>query len=312
MNQSRAVTEGAIFAGIYIVLLFITVFVPLLSIISIILLPIPFVIYTYRYGVKYASIMFIATLLITMIVATVFSLPTTILMGLGGMSLGWALNEGKGTYETWARGAIGFSLGLGFVYVITQFVFEINWTEEIREMIDNSLETSINLFTQFGYELDEASINLLTEQMQSYLYLIPTGIVIFGVLLAFLTLWISYKIINRLENKSYHFPKFRDFKLPNSLIWYYLAGIILVWIFTDPSETMYLVAINLYTLTGLLLVLQGISFMFFFTHYKKWSKAIPIILLVLLFLYPVFLLYPMRILGIIDLGFQLRERLNKS
>ncbi|MGM8215796.1 YybS family protein [Bacillaceae bacterium W0354] len=312
MNQSKAITEGAIFTGVYVALLLMTLFVPFISIFSIFLLPIPFVLYSYRYGIKNSGVMFIAALLVSMIVATIFSLPTTVLMGLGGIAIGWALYEGKETYETWARGALGFSLGLGFVYAITQFVFDVNWNEQFSTMIDESLESTVNFFSQFGQGLDDKQVELLNEQFHHLLYLIPTGIVLFGTLLAFLALWISYKLINRLENKNYKFPKFREFQLPTSLIWYFFAGIILSWIFTDPNETMYLVATNIYTLTGMLLVLQGLSFVFFYTHYKNWSKAIPIVLIVIFVLYPLLLLYPIRFLGIIDLGFQMRDRLTKS
>lgn len=312
MKQSNAITQGALYIAIYIVLLIATIFIPFLAIVSVFLLPIPFVIYTYKFGIKHSLIMFIATIFVSMIVLSVFTLPVTVLSGLGGMAIGWALNERKETYETWARGTIGFSLGLGFVYVLLQFVFKVNWSEEIKLLLDDTLQNTVKIFSQMGQELSEEAIQQLREQLESFLYLIPTLIVIAGIVITFITLFFSYKIINRLDRQSFKFPEFRNFNLPSSIIWYYLIGIILLWIFNDPSETMYLAAVNIQGLTGFLLLLQGISFLFYFTHYKNWSKAIPISLIILLVLFPVLLLYPIRILGIIDLGLQLRNRLTKS
>ncbi|WP_162297932.1 YybS family protein [Halalkalibacillus sediminis] len=309
MNQSKQLTEGAVFAAIFIVILTMTFFIPLSKIVTIFLLPVPFVIYTARHGWKPAVIVFIVAMLIGAILLSVVSIPFTLFMGLGGIAIGSAINEQRKAYETWARGTLGFTLGLALIYVFTQFFLNINWMEEIRRALERSFETLQVLFEQVGQTVDEETLEIVRDQMESFVYLIPTGIVIIGVAFAFITQWISYRILNRLHKEKNSFPPFKDFRLPTSIIWIYFAGIILTWIYTEPTDSLYLVATNVYTLAGLLIVIQGLSFAFFFTNYKKWSKAIPITLTVLFVLFPFLLLYPFRILGIIDLGFQLRDRL---
>jgi uncharacterized protein YybS (DUF2232 family) len=59
------------------------------------------------------------------------------------------------------------------------------------------------------------------------------------------------------------------------------------------------------------MLLQGLSFVAYFTHIKKFPKAFLIIAVILTFLLP-FVLYIVRILGIIDLGFNLRKRLEEK
>ncbi|WP_083800962.1 DUF2232 domain-containing protein [Bacillus sp. m3-13] len=58
----------------------------------------------------------------------------------------------------------------------------------------------------------------------------------------------------------------------------------------------------------LLMTVQGFSFIFYFCYIKKISKAIPITLVILSFLITP-LVYIIRMIGIIDIGFQLRDRI---
>jgi uncharacterized protein YybS (DUF2232 family) len=150
----------------------------------------------------------------------------------------------------------------------------------------------------------------LREQFNSLPDLIPSLFVLIGLLFSLVSQWLTYKIANRIErNKSFKFPPVKEFTLPTSLLWYYFLSMITMYLTTEESGLVYLAAINVFTLTGILIVLQGFSFLFFYADKKKWSKAIPIIAIVLALLLPQIFLYFIRILGIIDIGFSLRKRL---
>jgi uncharacterized protein YybS (DUF2232 family) len=60
-----------------------------------------------------------------------------------------------------------------------------------------------------------------------------------------------------------------------------------------------------------ILILQGYTFIFYFCDQKGISKAISITIAIVAFLVPIFL-YIIGILGIIDLGFDLRKGYNKK
>src|SRR5699024_7212163 len=124
--------------------------------------------------------------------------------------------------------------------------------------------------------------------------------------------WISYKVLNRIESKKYFFPPFRTLRLPISIIWLYLIVIITSFFDIDPSGIFFIALQNALLILEMLLVIQGFSFIFFFTHYKKWSRTIPVVSIVLTVLFPMFLLYFIRILGIIDIGLNVRGRLLKK
>ncbi|MBP1971032.1 uncharacterized protein YybS (DUF2232 family) [Virgibacillus natechei] len=311
MNQSKKITDGALLTAIFMVLLFVTILVPVVSIIAMFLLPVPFIIYGSRYDWKPTLLMLAVAMLLTTLFATVFSLPIAVLMGLGGLMIGSAIYQNVSAYETWARGTFGFIIGLLFVFVYTQVLFDINWIEEFELIVAQSMQMSTELLEQFGVGSEQATEaqEMMEEQVNLLTDLFPVGLAVAAILLAFISQWASYKMINRIERKELRFPPFRTLQFPVSIIWIYLFALLLSFIELDSGNIFYLGAQNLLMLTGLLMSLQGFSFIFFYAHHKKMSKALPIISVVLAVIFPPLMLYLVRILGIIDIGFRLRDRL---
>src|SRR5699024_4859843 len=158
----------------------------------------------------------------------------------------------------------------------------------------------------------EDQLGQLQEQMAYAMDLIPVGMAFIAILFAFLTQWVSYKVMNRLENKQLRFPPFRSLRFPAAVIWVYFFALLFTFVELDPNSVFYLAVVNIFTLAGLLMTIQGLSFIFFYADYKKWPKAIPILSVVLTLILPFILLYLVRILGIIDIGFGLRDRIAQS
>ncbi|ASN03817.1 YybS family protein [Virgibacillus necropolis] len=312
MNRSKILTDGALLTAIYIVLLLITVFVPLIELVAIFLLPVPFIVFAYRYDWKPALIMFAASIVLSSIFATLFSIPATVLMGLGGLMIGSAMHKKLTPYETWARGTLGFIVGLLFIFLTSQLIFNVNWISEIDTMIDESMGMSQSLMEQVGLGGSEEQLEMLEQQANMLKDLIPVGVAFIAILLAFISQWFGYRLINRLDKKKFHFPPFRDLRLPVSLVWIYFFALIFTMFQFDPSSIFYHAINNVLVLAGLLMTLQGFSFIFFYTHHKNKSKAIPIVIVIVTFLLPFLLLYLVRILGIIDIGFRLRDRISKD
>ncbi|MEH6878471.1 DUF2232 domain-containing protein, partial [Priestia megaterium] len=94
-------------------------------------------------------------------------------------------------------------------------------------------------------------------------------------------------------------------------LWYYLIALILTFpMFNfEQGSFMYIVILNMLALLQMLVVLQGISFIFYFSYQKGYAKAIPIVVTILALIIPI-ILQIVRILGIIDLGFNLRKQLD--
>lgn len=312
MNQSDIFKDGAVNGLVFLLLMLISIFFPIVNLVAVFLLPVPFVLMTKERGWKAGVVLFVIIGVICGLLLTYISVPLVLLVAIGGIVIGASIRAGSGPYETWAAGAAGFAVGFGLLFLVTQFVFQINWMDTIHQGIEDSFSTSENFMRTMEVDLDEETLELAKEQAKSLVYLIPTFMMVISIVFALIAQWVSYRWINRTEKTSYRFPKLRYLSFPTSLIWYYLIAIILTWIYTDPSDMLYLAGVNLYSMIGLLLVVQGISFIVFYVHHKKWPKFVPFAVVAGLVLFPFLLLYPLRILGIIDLGFQLRSRLSNN
>ncbi|KGP73205.1 YybS family protein [Pontibacillus yanchengensis] len=312
MKQSNVLKDGVLYAAIYLMILMATVFIPGIEIVTLFILPLPFVLFASRYGWKAALAFSAGAIFISLFVATIYSLPLTAIAVFGGVAVGLAIHQRKNPYEAWAQGAVGFVIGIVMFYLLSLWLFNINWIEEIDGYIQESIQTSKQIMESVGSSVSEEQLQLLEEQFSQVTVLLPSFMGIFAVGLAFITLWLGFKMMNKLFNESFYFPPIRSLSFPKVLLWYYLIAVIATW-FDFEQGTIWKEAVqNAYTFTGFFITLQGLSFMFAYAYEKKLSKAFPITGVVITLLLPFLLLYPVRILGIIDLGFSLRERLSNK
>ncbi|MEQ6376378.1 YybS family protein [Bacillaceae bacterium S4-13-58] len=312
MKSSNIIANGAMLLAIYTVLLLISLYIPILDMVTFFVLPVPVVWFVAKYGPK-PSIPFISSaLLLSAIFGTIFSVPLTVLASIGGLTLGLSFYYKKTAYERLLISTVGFLFGFIIVLGIIQMLFEINLIEEMNEILETSFETTYEVMGPLVNEEVKQEMEGIQEQLLGFRYLIPSLLVMVSLLHAFITQWVSQKMMNRLDRKAYSFPPFREFKLPVSVIWYYLAGLLLMWLNPDTSSLLNQIGLNLYYLLGMLLILQGFSFLFYVSYVKEWPKAVPALLVILSILLSFVFLYIIRILGIIDLGFSLRNRIKKN
>jgi len=310
MNQSRKITDGALLTAVYVVLLLLVIFIPFFISFGVFILSIPFIIYAAKYNWKPSLIMFSVAILLSFVFATIVSLPLTLLAGIGGIAIGSTMSMNLSAYEVWARGTLGFIVGFVLVVLILQFVLNINIYAEMDIIIEESINMMKTIIDQFDFSAEvENQIVMFEEQMYTFKDLLPSSIALVSILFAFLSQWISYKIINKMENRNLSFPPFKNFNLPVAVLWIYFFALILSFIDLNHDDGLYLVILNIIALTIVLIAIQGFSFVFFYADLKNLHKAIPIMVVVLTLLLPFLFLFIIRIIGIIDLGFSLKSRL---
>jgi uncharacterized protein YybS (DUF2232 family) len=108
-------------------------------------------------------------------------------------------------------------------------------------------------------------------------------------------------------------PSIREWMMPKSIAWYYvILSILQFFVDFKVDSILLMVLFNLLPFVTIALVLQAVAFLFFVTHAKRWSKALPIIVVVLLILLAPFgpsILYLFSLLGLLDIMFSLRQRI---
>lgn len=313
MNQSKKVTDGALMIAIYMLLLFITIFVPFFSLISLLLLPVPFVLYAAKYNWKPSLLIWVVAILFTVLFTSIYTLAIPIVMGLGGIIIGSAINKDLSAYETLARGAFGFVIGLLFLFVSTQILFQVNFMTELRPMIMESVEKSTVVLESVGIQGQTEQLQELMEiQIKYFIDILPVFLIVTAFLLALINQWLGYKLINRIQKEDLYFPPFRTLRFPASILGLYLIVIIFSLFELDSSGIVYIIFQNADVLISLLLAIQGFSFIFYYSHHKKLPKFIPVLSVILSVLLPIIFLTIVRIIGIFDIGFNMRERLMRK
>lgn len=309
MKSTRSLTEGALLAAIYAVLLLLVMTVPLLGTLAMVLLPVPFVVYVVRHGLQKALIFSLITILLTWLIATITSLPLTFLFGSAGLVMGHLYRKKSEAFTVLVGASLAFITVLTIVYIGSSFFFGFNIGEETRIMTEESFKTAESILTALGQEPDSEQMQRALESIKLIELLIPTAIILFGVVMAAISQAVSSKIMKRLGYQPAHLPPFRDWCFPRSIIWYYLAVTILMMVGLDNGSILYLATINVFAIIEVILAIQGFSFIFYYFYRKGTSKAVPVLVVLLSFFLPFIGLYIVRIIGIIDLGFDLRKRL---
>lgn len=308
MNQSRKITEGALSIVILVVILVAALF-PILNVITVFVLPVPFIFYVKRHGVEAGLVMTVAAGIITALLMS-FTLPMILVAAAGGIMIGYAMRKKNTAYEILSQGTFGFIVGMLISFVFIQMISDVNIVTAFGEVVEDSVNISTSMIEDVNPALNSEEVQtMMREQVDLLKKLIPTFIVIFSFILAFITQWVSYKLFNRFEKEKMYFPPFRELQFPGAIIWLYLLALVLSIIDFESGSILQFGAQNLLMIVGIALALQGFSFIFYFANIKGIPKVVPILIVIATILFPTFLLYFVRILGIIDIGLRLRGRL---
>jgi uncharacterized protein YybS (DUF2232 family) len=313
LKNTKRLTEAAVLLAVFAVLLLISLYLPFLSIISIWFLPLPFIYIAWKNDWKTTLIFFIASIIISLIVGSLLAIPLTILYGTTGITLGYLVQRKKSRLFITIAATLVILANVLIQYGASVILFDINYLKETITIMEKSFDSSLELLDSMGKE-NEAKI--FKEQFENMIaamkLLLPSLLVISAFIIAYLLQIINFSLLKRFGIHLGKWKPFRELSLPRSIIWYYLATAILTLILKPEAGSYLHTALwNLAYILQILLVVQGLAFVYFFSYIKALPKAIPIIVTVLLFIAPL-VLYIIRILGIIDLGFDLRKRLYKK
>lgn len=311
MNNVHKLTEGAVLLAIFAVLLLISLYLPVISVVSTFFLALPFIMFAAKNSRMMAMAFMTGGILLSLIIGSIMGIFIALIFGVTGTVIGICIRENKGRASSFIAGTLVFLAALLLQYAAAVALFDFNFIKKSIGMMEESLETSKGVLEGFGQNADKA-IEQLTAGLKMLETLTPSLFVMTSVISVFIIQLISFPIAKRFGIKIEGFKPFRELNLPKSILWYYLVTIIASFLF-NPAEGSYwfMALVNVAFILQIFMVIQGMSLIFFFSHLKGWPKAVPVLAAVFTFLMP-FLLYIVRILGIIDLGFDLRQRLGKK
>jgi uncharacterized protein YybS (DUF2232 family) len=313
VKNVRKLTEGAILLATFAVLLLLTIYVPFLGMIVNLFLAVPFMLFAAKNDGKSNLVFIVASLLLSFIVGTIMSLPLTLAYGTTGVVIGYLIQKQKNMGVLFITGSLVFLVNLIILYVASIVLFKVDMITEMIEMMRESLNVSADLLKNFGNPQDsEKVLEQFNNGLNLIKTLIPTLFVVSSFFIVFIMQLISFPIIKRFGVKVEKWKSFKEISLPKSLLYYFLLTLLVSMLMNPEEGTFwYMAIINMTYILQFLIILQGYTFIFYYFDKKGFSKAISITIAIVSFLIPIFL-YIVGILGIIDLGFDLRKGFNKK
>ncbi|GGJ31201.1 membrane protein [Paenibacillus hunanensis] len=191
--------------------------------------------------------------------------------------------------------------------LIATAVFHFSLGQYVRDVIEIAI-TPLRAMADVNTDLSDVLTPEYIIGLSNYtLTLIPSGLIIASFTMAIITHAISRPL---LESMGYSVPRLkpaRDWRLPRSLIWYYLIAVFLEIIArANITGVLAAIVLNFMPLVHLAFTIQTIGFVFFWASHRKWGSFLPFVLSIVVVLIP-----PLRIIGILDLAFPLREYITR-
>ncbi|ADP34588.1 YybS family protein [Bacillus atrophaeus] len=307
MKQTRALMEGAILISLFTIITLMVVYIPIIGSILLFALPLPVILYTIRHGLKLGLWMGVVSLPVVFIVGSFNGLIVAFMSAFAGIAMGYFFKK-KEPGHAIVSGALIYMLCIVFYFVISIQFLGINMIDEAMSQYRQSLSMTESFLKNTGNgDQLEKQMKLMEEQLGTVQYLFPTAIVMLGAIFSFLSYLIAKPLLRRFSPDIPKLKPFRELKLPQSIMWLYLLIIILSFMPLEKGQMLYSLALNGGFILGILVFIQGLAFIFFYCHMKKYPKAVGIIAIILGLLSPIFMAV-IRLLGIIDIGFNIRNK----
>lgn len=313
MKDARKLTEGAVLLAVFSVLLLLTIYIPAIGIILNFFLPLPFMLFAAKNNWKSIAVFVVASFLISFIAGNVAGISLALPYGLTGAVMGWLLQRDRSRTAILISGSLVFLVSIVLQYVVSVAFFHFNIIDEMLKVMRSSIHTFSELLQNFNQQEDKQKIlDQLDKGLDLFKILVPSMFVMTSFITTFIIQLLSLPMLKKFGIKIENWKPFREISLPRSLIWYYLAVLLADMVFQPQAGTYWNAAlINLIYILQMFMTFQGLTFIFWFFHQRGDSQTVSVVLLVFTFMLPI-LLYVVGILGIIDLGFGLRERLRKN
>lgn len=311
----KALMEGAMLVAISLLLAVIGIYAPLISIIGLLLYPLPMAVLTLRRGVKVGVT---GTLALLALSAIFFGIPQAVLMllqyGVLGVFLGWCLRSGRKPLFTLGLATLIAALGAAAAILLSLLISGLplsSLQDQAREMVDSV----IAVYQQHGMIDSLLPEGWTVEQYSSYMEesmmrLLPAVLIISSSLMTVLCYLISTAILRRLHYDIPRLPKFKEWRLDWRFSWGLILGLALL-LYGNHTSTDWASTAGasiLYVFAPILLVV-GVAFLFWYMDAMDTPLVMRgVILFVSILMFTVMMWFFMS-LAVLDDLFDLRGRL---
>ncbi|SES41016.1 YybS family protein [Psychrobacillus sp. OK032] len=304
-NQSNYLTYGSMMIALFAILLEISVYVPFVGFITSFIVPLPIAWYSAKFARKHAIFVTVIAIIISFIIGGFFGFVFGLLVAPLGLLIGDSIRNNKSKLYMLMASGIFILLMTAIQYIISILLLNINILEQLLEGIEIYYDQIGNIMASVG-QLPKDYDQMVAQSIMLIEAIMPSYFIGGAFIGAFIYLVINLSLLKKLKLDVPKFSKFMDFRLPKVVLWYYLiVSIFTLFMSFEIGTFGYLLFVNAALILRVLLFLQGVSlihYYFYVQGWPKWSMVLASILAVPLYTFTI-------ILGVLDLGFNVRAYL---
>lgn len=305
-NEQSEVRQGIVILLLYALIMFL----PFIGFILFLLLPLLMIYYVNKFRTKSAIVLGVIILFINIWLAHPIAIYFSLVGIIVGITMGSLYKQTKHTNNTfypYIGGLIGHVATILLFFVLLKAVFGIDFNQYMQQEMANLESTMLAQEGLFQVPFDDAQ---LTEYLQFLLLIIPVFIILASAIFAAFNHLLARVILKRFGISIQQLPPLREWQFPRAFIYWYLLSLLLLLIgLMDEGGPLYPILINVQTILEVVMYLQGLAVIAYFSHIKKKGFLLPAITIGLTLLFPLMVMLFVRILGILELGFGLRARM---
>jgi len=197
---------------------------------------------------------------------------------------------------------------VGFIVVLAQLLlelalFSVQFDIDLKAELTAFLQDSLVQFETGGFVPVGWSAETASAYSNMFMTILPMFLLIIAFLLTIITHGLSRRALRTVNIEVPALPQAKTWRIPRAIVFYYLITVI-VSLFISAEDGGYwsIVVSNLLPILQYVFIVQAIGFFFFIADAKKWHRAIPIIFVIPLLLFP-----PFYLIGLIDVAFPVRK-----
>ena len=309
--------EGALMAALAVMIALIGIYIPPLQAITSFVWLVPIVVVSVRRGFYTGVLTMITTAVLLMILATPWR-GFIYLVQFAGLGIVFAYYFSKKAEFTkiMMMGTVVAAISAVVTFILTFLVMGIS-ISDLAEQFKETSESTLLMYKEMGL-LDNIlyqqgmTIEQLIEHFNSLLItlaqLIPSIMVVYGMMVAFISYFITRKILQKLKLEVSELPMFRNWQIPWYFIWGVTVGLsfMLYGSFADWS-TGEIIGLNIMYMFAPILLIQGLSVFVFYYHKWELSILVKVFLLIISIYFIPYVVMILLITGLFDPLFNYRR-----
>jgi uncharacterized protein YybS (DUF2232 family) len=196
---------------------------------------------------------------------------------------------------------------VGFIIILVQLLlelvlFSVQFNIDLTAELSSQLTENLKQLESGGFFPGGLTSETAKAFSAAIVNVLPMILLLSAFLVTIVTHGLSRLALRTVDIQAPALPKAKTWRLPKSLVLYYLIAMVASLFITQEGGYWYVVVSNLVPILHIVFAVQAIGFFFFLADAKKWPRVVPIVLSI-----PVLLFPPFYLIGLLDVAFPLRK-----